>query len=100
MIWVSMVLVFPFISNKINFIARCKKEIYASKMQFANKRKGNESVRGLVVLEKVTAPGPQVTGNETEKCFKQQRSIKMFSVLQRPQPHGEDQMNLLTWSIS
>lgn len=52
------------------FIARYKKEIYASKIQFENKEKGNKSVWGLVVLEKVTAARSQITGNKTEKAFK------------------------------
>ena len=39
-------------------------------------------------MEKVTAPGPQVTGDETEKCLKQQRPIKMFPFYKASVPRG------------
>lgn len=44
------------------------------------------------MLEKVTAARPQITGNKTENAFKQQRPIRLFLVLQRPQSQSEDQM--------
>lgn len=47
------------------------------------------------MLKKVTATGPQVTGNKTEKGFKQQRPIKTSQLYRpRPQPHGRDQKSV------